>query len=422
MAEKLDSILKSYVADGTATKDKLLGASFIVVGKDGPIYQGSAGRTRVDPSSPPFQTDSITWMASMTKLVTTACVMHLVSRGLVTLDEDLRPRVPELAALPILKGFADSDNTADSDDKDSEKKSRDGAPLLEPNTSPVTLRHLLTHTAGLGINPGDPDLQRWAAWAGVADHVGSCTLAGWSTPLKFAPGAGWYYSTGTDWAGQVLERVAGVRLGEYLGGVLGGGLGMEDTGFFRERVVGEGKKGRFVPIAERDAEGGGLTERAEMFPAEPQCESGGAGLYSSAADFGKVVQALLKGGLDGEGIMKREVVDEMFKPQLDETQRQWMRAILWAFGSGAELPEGMPVDYGIGGVINMEDVEGRRRKGSLMWSGMCNSRWWIDRETGIGAAMVVNVYPYNDPTALKMYDELERAVYAELVPKWQAST
>ncbi|EAQ83745.1 hypothetical protein CHGG_10149 [Chaetomium globosum CBS 148.51] len=411
MAEKLDSILKSYVADGTATKDKLLGASFVVVGKDGPIYQGSAGRTRVDPSSPPFQTDSITWVTSMTKLVTTACLMHLVSRGLVTLDEDLRPRVPELAALPILKGFA-------PDGEGGEKDS--GAPLLEPNTHPITLRQLLTHTAGLGTNPGDPDLMRWAAWAGVTDNVASCTIAGWATPLKFAPGAGWYYGTGPDWAGQTLERVTGVSLGEYLREWVLEPLGMDGTGFFRGRVVGEGKKDRFVPISERDGETGELSERAEMFPAEPQYEAGGAGLYTCAGDYAKVMQAVLK-GLDGEGILKKEVVDEMFRPQLDETQRAWLRGILWEFGSGAELPEDTPVDYGIGGTINMEDVEGKRRKGSMMWSGMCNSRWWIDRETGIGAAMFVNVFPYKDPNVLKMYDELERAVYAELVPKWQAS-
>jgi CubicO group peptidase (beta-lactamase class C family) len=95
----------------------------------------------------------------------------------------------------------------------------------------------------------------------------------------------------------------------------------------------------------------------------------------SAGDYGRVMQAVLKGAVGGEGILKKEVVDEMFRPQLDEPQRVWLRSILWAFGSGAEIPEGTPVDYGIGGTINLEDVEGKRRKGSMMWSGMGNSRW-----------------------------------------------
>lgn len=293
----------------------------------------------------------------------------------MSLDEDLRPRVPELAALPILKGFHDPAPGTSANGEEEEGGGKGGAPILEPNTDPITLRQLLTHTAGLGTNPGDPDLMRWAAWAGVTDNVGSCTIAGWATPLKFAPGAGWYYGTGPDWAGQALERVTGQRLGEYLREWFLEPLGMDGTGFFRGRVVGEGKEGRFVPISERDGESGELRERAEMFPAEPQFEGGGAGLYTSAGDYGKVMQAVLKGAAGAEGILKREVVDEMFRPQLDETQRTWLRSILWAFGSGAELPESTPVDYGVGGTINLEDVEGKRRKGSIMWSGMGNSRW-----------------------------------------------
>ncbi|KAK4152316.1 hypothetical protein C8A00DRAFT_16356, partial [Chaetomidium leptoderma] len=95
--------------------------------------------------------------------------------------------------------------------------------------------------------------------------------------------------------------------------------------------------------------------------------------------------------------------------------------------STPELPENSPVDHGVGGVLNMADVEGKRRKGSLMWAGMCNSRWasrllaWIDPETGIGAVLLVNVIPYGDATVLKLHEELERAVYEELVPGWKTS-
>ncbi|KAK4237025.1 beta-lactamase/transpeptidase-like protein [Achaetomium macrosporum] len=409
MAEKLNSILNSYVAHDTATKDKLLGAAFIVVSKDGPIYQGTAGRTRVSPSSPPFSTNSITWIASATKLLTTTCLMHLVERGKITLDEDVRPIVPELGQLPILKGFSDDD---------------DGEPILVPNTRPITLRHLLTHTSGLGVDVADPDLIRWSQHIGRTANVGSCTIEGWSSPLKFAPGEGWYYGIGPEWAGQVLERVTGQRLGEYMAEHLCKPLGMRDTGFQLNKLVTEEKEAGFVPIAERSETTGELTEgRRNMFPAEPECESGGGGLYASAADYAKVMQALLKAvaGEDG-GVVGRETAREMLRPQLNETQREWVKGIVFTFGSAAELPEGTPVDHGIGGLLTMGDVDGKRRKGSLMWSGMCNSRWWIDPQTGIGGVLIVNVIPYGDATVLKLYDELERAVYGELVPKWQETS
>jgi hypothetical protein len=87
------------------------------------------------------------------------------------------------------------------------------------------------------------------------------------------------------------------------------------------------------------------------------------------------MQEVLRGLKADGGVMRREAVEEMFRPQLDAKQTECMREIIWAFGSGAEIPEGAPVNHGIGGLMNVEDVEGKRRKGSLMWSGMCNSRW-----------------------------------------------
>ncbi|AEO59587.1 hypothetical protein MYCTH_2308000 [Thermothelomyces thermophilus ATCC 42464] len=111
----------------------------------------------------------------------------------------------------------------------------------------------------------------------------------------------------------------------------------------------------------------------------------------------------------------------MFRPQLDDKQREWLRAIVWNFGSAAEVPRGSRIDHGLGGILVLEDVEGRRRKGTMFFSGMCNTRWWIDPETGIGAIMLVNVIPYGDSAALALFNELERAVYGNLVPAWKAS-
>lgn len=302
----------------------------------------------------------------MTKLMATTCVMHLVERKQVTLDEDVRPLVPELGRLPMLAGFT----------TEGEKPGTSGAPILLDNTRPITLRQLLTHTAGLGLDVGDPDLERWAQHVGRTANAGSCTVEGWSTPLKFAPGEGWCYGTGVDWAGQVLERVSGMRLGEYMAEWLLKPLGLEDTGFFVNKVVGPGEKGRFVPLAERDETTGELKERGPVLPVEPPCDSGGAGLYSSAADYARVLRGLLK-ALQGEegGVVKRETVMEMLSPQLNETERAALEGICWIAKTAAELPEGAPIDHGLGGMLSMGDVEGKRRKGSLHWSGMCNCRW-----------------------------------------------
>ncbi|KAK4243835.1 beta-lactamase/transpeptidase-like protein [Corynascus novoguineensis] len=415
MAEKLNAILKSYVADGTATKDKLLGAAFVVVSKDGPIYQGSAGRTSLDPASAAFTPSSIAWTASLSKLITTLTLIRLVEQNQISLDEDVRPRVPELAQLPILRGFATAATHPNKEE---------GEPILEPNTAPITLRHLLVHTAGLGLDIADPDLLRWSQWIGRTARADNSTVEGWSTPFMFAPGEGWYYGTGPDWAGQVLERVTGRRLSEYMNEHILRPLGTGGTGFYIYKLVGEeGKRDdRYVSMTERDGQTGQLQELPVPFPVDPPCESGGAGLYTNGADYGRVLQELLRALAGDEGaVVKEATAEEMFRPQLNDKQREWQRRIVWAFGSGAEIPEGSLVDFGIGGMLNMEDIEGKRKKGSMMWSGFCNGRWWIDPQTGIAGVMFVSLFPYSDPTAVELYDKLERAVYAELIPNWQAS-
>ncbi|KAL1842965.1 hypothetical protein VTJ49DRAFT_3606 [Mycothermus thermophilus] len=401
------AIESDYVARGTDTKDKLLG----------PIYEGAAGRTRLDPSSPPFTPHSVTWIASMTKLITAVSVMHFLEKQQqeklpnndsgstepLTLDTDTAHYLPELAAQPILTGF-----TSEDSDK--------GQPILVPNPSPITLRHLLTHTSGLGLDIADPLLLRWSKHVGRQSTLLNCTIDGWSVPLRFKPGEGWYYGVSLDWAGVLLQRAAGCKLGEYLRRELAG-LGLERTDFVLSRVLesGEGDE-EYVPVSER-VEDGGLKEGKVLFPMEPEWESGGAGAYSCAEDVGKVLSGILGALAGGEAArMGKEAATEMFRPQLDERQRAWLRGNVWMYGSAAEVPEGMAVDHGMCGLLAMDDVPGKRRKGSTWWSGMCNSRWWLDPETGIGAVLLVNVTPYGDATVLRLFDELERAVYAELVP------
>lgn len=86
------------------------------------MWSGSAGRSRMDPSSRSFGTDTFTWIASASKLITTTCVMQIVEQGKIGLDDDVRPLVPELAAMQILRGFEGDE------------------PILEDNTRPITFR------------------------------------------------------------------------------------------------------------------------------------------------------------------------------------------------------------------------------------------------------------------------------------------
>ncbi|RSL83048.1 hypothetical protein CEP52_016819 [Fusarium oligoseptatum] len=368
--EKLSSILQEHVAQEKDTTNKLLGAAFVVVNAKDVLFSGSSGRIDFDPNSRQFSTDTFTWMASMTKIITITCFMQLVERGEIGLDDDVRPRVPELAKMQILRGFDDNDK-----------------PILEDNTKPITFRHLLTHTLGLGSDLADPDLTKWSKAVGRTDTILSWNREGINTPLKFAPGEGWYYGAATDWAGVILEEITGETLGTYTQKNILEPLGIKDTGFWPEK----------------------LPQTADQHI----LESAGAGLYSTAQDYATFFQGLLQGKL-----VKEETLQEMFSPQLNEAQAGILEMIAYNIGGqdafSPEYPKGTKLNHGIGGVINVEDVPGKRRKGSLMWSGMCNSRWWIDRETGIAAALIVNVQPHGDPVVKNLYNELELEVYRSL--------
>lgn len=255
----------------------------------------------------------------------------------------------------------------------------------------------------------------------------SFTLEGWNTPFKFVPGEGWFYGSALDWAGQVLERVTGQSLGEYMAHNIFIPLGLRHT-TFRSRTLLSGPIGQEVdPVActSRDPTTGALTPMPLPVPSEPPVESGGAGLWTTAEDYSKILQALLK-SKSGESdetdrIISKHSVDEMFRPQLNEPQHAMLKAITDMFHDGmvSEFPPGTPINHGLGGIINTEDVPGKRKKGSMMWQGMAGSKWWIDPETGIGAALIVNVVNDSDPGVRNLHNELELAVYAKLVPEWE---
>ncbi|KAK2001714.1 beta-lactamase [Colletotrichum falcatum] len=393
MAAALDAILAKYTAAGDDTRDKLLGAAFVVVDKHGVLYSSSSGRIGFSADSRPWAADTFTYVASMTKLITCTAVMQLVERGVLALDDDMRGLVPRLAAMQILRGF-------DADDQ----------PILEDNTTPVTLRMLLTHTVGLGYDVADPDLMKWREKTRAAATNLNASLDGFFTPFKFTPGEGWCYGTAIDWAGQALEKVTGQRLGEYLSDNVFGPLAMRDTGFWPDELP---------HVADRTAEWQCRGDDASSLapgpsprnPAPDAVDSGGAGLWTTAKDYGIFLRALLGGELVG-----KETLDAMFAPQLDGRQAAMLKEIADLHGSLAvEFAPGMELNHSLVGCLNMRDAPGKRRKGSLQWSGMCNSHWWMDRETGVAAALIVQSMPHGDPVVSRLYDELERAVYGGLL-------
>lgn len=188
--------------------------------------------------------------------------------------------------------------------------------------------------------------------------------------MKFRPGESWYYGTSSDWAGLVLEKVTSQTLGEHMSENIFTPLGMDDTTFHRQRIA-EKFTGRTIQWTYRGPDGR-LNPGPPLAPEDPPEHSGGSGLFSTSQDYALFLQALL-GASQGQGqLLRKETVDEMFRPQLNEGQSQTLQTLL---KGTTPFPEDTPMSHGLSGIINTGDVEGKRRHGSLSWSGMSNGQW-----------------------------------------------
>jgi len=190
-----------------------------------------------------------------------------------------------------------------------------------------------------------------------------------SSPLIYPPGEGWRYSTGLDWAGQVLEKLAGQTLGSYMQDHIFGPLGMTSTTFQAENLPEA--ISRSAAYATR-AEDGVLVEGESPRQGKIEMDGGGGGLYSTADDYAKFLRALLRGDL-----LSAEKMEWLFTPQLDGVRLKMLQDQVSGHESDymCEFDAGTPVNQTLGGFTNLEDIPGKRKAGSLMWSGYANAHW-----------------------------------------------
>ena len=347
------------------------------------ISQGAAGHRQIGGEAA-MTLDSIFWIASLTKAVTSVAAMRLVEQGRVGLDQPLGPIVPKLAGLQVLEGFDAA-----------------GQPILRPARRDVTLHHLLTHTAGFVYEMWNADLGRYVRATGKPGSASGLN-AGLEMPLAFDPGERWEYGIGVDWAGKVVEAVSGQTLGAYFAEHITGPLGMADTQF------GRPDSPRVATLHHRLPDGT-LRPGSTGRPAKPELESGGGGLYSTAPDYLKFLAMLLRGG---DGVLRPETVAAMGRNQIGALDVSRMVSVMPPMSNDAEFFPGKPKGWGYGFVINGEPGHAGRSAGSLAWAGLANCYYWIDPARRIAGVLMTQILPFADPRVLALLDAWEAAVYA----------
>lgn len=386
MKDSIDALLRRAAESGDVP-----GVVAMVANRNGMVYEGAFGK-RVLGQNALMTVDTVGWIASMTKALTAAGAMQLVEQGKLDLESPASKWVPEIADSQVLDGFDAS-----------------GQPRTRPPKRPITLRHLLTHTAGYGYEIWSTDIIKYQQAKGIPG-ITSCENAALKTPLLFDPGERWFYGINIDWAGKMVEAVSGKKLGAYLAENLFGPLGMSSTAF----KITPAMRARLAKIHQRDDKGALAAVDLEI-PQEPQFEMGGGGLYGTAGDYLKFVQMILsRGKANGKHLLKPETVDQMTRNNMGDTPVTMLKTAMPPLSNDAEFFPGVPKSWGLSFQINEAPAPTGRPAGGLMWAGLANSYFWIDLRNGIGGVYLTQILPFADKKSLPLYYDFESAVYRSL--------
>ncbi len=365
----------------------LAGVVVAVGNRDGVDFEACYG-VRDTASGEAMTADTRFQIASMTKAVTSVAALQCVERGLLKLDEPVSRWLPEFADPQVIEGFDDT-----------------GAPILRPAARPITLRHLLTHTSGLGYDfMNATQAQVRVHQGGAAAHGSKAALLG---PLLFDPGERWEYGTNTDWAGLAVEAASGATLDQWFETEIFAPLRMTETSFAMPQAPHS-----LATLYVRTEDG------PMAFPTEfngddaREFNAGGAGLKSTARDYLRFIRAILCGGeLDGARILSPESIALLTTNQIGNIAAGRMGTTMPIMALEYEAFPGMDCGWSLGFLINPQPGPNGRSAGSLAWAGIANCHYWIDPAQDRVAVFLTQLMPFGDPQALAAAHAFERMVY-----------
>jgi len=379
--QDIDRLLTAPVHTG-----EIPGLAALAVTRDGTRYSGSFG-DRADRA--PWTENTVAWLGSMTKMIVAIGALQLVEQGRLDLDADLGTLLPALAEPRVLEGFDDA-----------------GRPKVRPANGAVTLRRLLSHTAGNGYHFWNANVLRYQEVEGLPGII-ECREATLTTPLLFDPGTAWEYGMNIDWVGKAIEAVSGQDLEQYLRGSVLDPLGMSATSF----RLGPALRDELAAMNFRSPDG--LVQIEFEMTQEPEFLMAGGGMYGSPADYLTLLRMILGGGeVDGVRILREDTLTEALSNQIGDLTIGKITTVDPGSSNDVEFLPGTTKKWSLLGLLNVEETPGGRSAGSLFWAGLANSYYWVDRDRGNAGVLVTQILPFGDHAVLELFDRFENAVRA----------
>lgn len=383
--ERLDTVMKSYVDN-----DQIAGQVILVLRNGRIAYSASNGMRDID-AGVEMTDDTIFRIASQTKAIVSTGIMILHERGDLDINHRLSRYFPEWESMQVAI------------------PNESGGYDLQDANRPITLRNLLTHTAGMSYGSG-PAQQEWEAagfqgwyFANKNETIGESVARMGSLPLDAHPGERWIYGYNTDILGAVIEKASGQTLEAFLTSEILEPLGMNDTHFY----LPEAKFDRLA-VVYQPKEGGGIEAIPETDGMRSQglykqgsgpnmSFSGGAGFLSTARDYARFLQMTLNGGeLDGTRLLSRKTIELMTTPHYPE--------VGFRGGQGFGLGFSVVIDLGARGVLGSE--------GEYGWGGAYHSSYWVDPVENLVVVYLTQIIP---ATGLDDYAKLRNGIYQAII-------
>ena len=374
--------LDRYLAQ-SIENSRIPGVVALITNGDGVVYHSAFGLMDVG-NSKAMTRDAIFRIASMTKPVTSLAVMMLVEEGKMALEDPIEKYLPELANREVFTEF----------------NLESGEFTAIPAQNLITIRHLLSHTSGLGYTFDSPVLAK-ALGRGF-------DVSATSVPLLHEPGEEWTYGESTRVLGHLVETVSGMELFEFMQERILQPLGMYETYY----DIPPSNNPRTVTTHAMNGSTLMETPNPDIISS---AHNGDAGLFSTAQDYAGFIRLFLNKGVTENGIriLSADTIADMGRNHTGDVSVRFMPAANPQVSK--RFPLGAGVDrFGLGFQLTMEQRENSRAPGSLAWAGIYNTEFWIDPENNIGAVLMMQYMPFYDEKAIEVLQGFEQRIYGNL--------